>query len=109
MKQNGVLLLTLLACTFSALVYLRGNENKLSPQVHMANSYLPNGTHFIMDFYGIEYEKLRLLEKQATLDGVAVFIRGAKMTLLGSKSHVFEGGGVTAVFLLSESHISLHT
>ncbi|MEP1613546.1 MAG: adenosylmethionine decarboxylase [Roseobacter sp.] len=33
----------------------------------------------------------------------------AGATVLGGHFHIFEGGGVTGVLLLSESHISIHT
>lgn len=51
----------------------------------------------------------------AILDGVGLLramedaIRAAGATILDTRSHVFDGGGLTAVFLLSESHASIHT
>ena len=48
----------------------------------------------------------------ATADGEALVIQeivNSGMTFLGSRTHPFPGGGLTAVFLLSESHLSIHT
>jgi S-adenosylmethionine decarboxylase proenzyme len=36
-------------------------------------------------------------------------LENANATILGVKSHHFPGGGVTAIFLLAESHLSIHT
>lgn len=69
--------------------------------------YLP-GQHGLLDLYGCPPELLsdpsslqRALEHAAHL---------ANATILFSHFHHFgEGGGVTGVLLLAESHISIHT
>ena len=64
------------------------------------------GRHFIVDFYGASHlTDLALIEK-ALID--ASHIAGA--TLLHIHLHKFtDGGGITGVALLAESHISVHT
>ena len=65
------------------------------------------GDHFLLNLYGCDVEKLNnekfLVEmfEQAVVEG--------KMTLLNLITHKFEPQGITAVALLSESHISIHT
>jgi spermidine synthase len=76
--------------------------NPADSQVH-----LPNGKHYMLDFHDVD--DLTFLE---TTDGEALVIHeivDSGMTFLGSRSHFFPGGGLTAVFLLSESHLSIHT
>lgn len=64
------------------------------------------GRHFIVDFWGAQYlENVDVLE-QALTD--AAHVAGA--VLLHIHLHKFtQGGGVTGVALLAESHISVHT
>lgn len=64
------------------------------------------GHHFIVDFWGAKYlENVDVLEKALT---DAAHVAGA--VLLHIHLHKFtEGGGVTGVALLAESHISVHT
>ena len=66
------------------------------------------GTHLLIDLYGIEPPLLNdcgllgnCLEASAAACGLT--------PLAPPKMHAFEGGGVTGVILLSESHIALHT
>lgn len=64
------------------------------------------GRHFIVDFWGAHYlENVDVLEKALT-DAASV----AGAVLLHIHLHKFtQGGGVTGVALLAESHISVHT
>ena len=73
------------------------NENKLPYK----------STHFLLELYGCDYEKLNdesflrcILNNSATL---------AKATVLNLISNKFEPQGVTAIALLAESHLSIHT
>ena len=65
------------------------------------------GDHFLLNLYGCGVEKLNnekfIVEmfEQAVVEG--------KMTLLNLMTHKFEPQGITAVALLAESHISIHT
>jgi len=63
--------------------------------------------HFLLELYKCDYEKLNdesflrcILNRAAKL---------AKATVLNMVSNKFEPQGVTAIALLSESHISIHT
>ena len=60
------------------------------------------GTHLLFDLYGIDTKinPVPLLRKMAKV---------AKSKVLGVNQHRFEGGGQTAVLLLSLSHASVHT
>ena len=63
--------------------------------------------HLLLELYGCDYEKLNdesflrcILNRSAKL---------AKATVLNLISNKFEPQGVTAIALLAESHISIHT
>jgi S-adenosylmethionine decarboxylase len=65
------------------------------------------GRHYLLNLYGCSFELLddealiiRLLEEAAILSGA---------TILQTISHKFEPQGVTAIVLLSESHLSIHS
>ena len=65
------------------------------------------GIHVMADLYGIDFNALN---EQSTIAGVlerAIPKGGA--TLLGIQLKQFEPHGVTALALLSESHVSIHT
>jgi len=65
------------------------------------------GTHSILELYGCPPE---LLNDEFQ---VKAFVREAatkaRCTILGEISHSFQPQGVTAIVLLAESHISVHT
>ncbi len=73
-----------------------------------ATSFHSSGMHMIADLHGIDAARLAdpaLIER--ILQAAA---RAAGATILGSHVHHFgEGGGVTGVVLLAESHITIHT
>ena len=73
------------------------NEDDLAPQ----------SKHFLLELYGCDYEKLNdesflrcILSNAAKL---------ANATVLNLISNKFEPQGVTAIALLAESHLSIHT
>lgn len=65
------------------------------------------GKHVILELYGCEFEVLNRDDVliQAFKDAVGK----ARMTLLDISTHKFDPFGFTAVALLSESHMSIHT
>ncbi|GBG56043.1 S-adenosylmethionine decarboxylase proenzyme [Sporomusaceae bacterium FL31] len=65
------------------------------------------GKHLIVDMYGCGFEALDNLDfiKNAMLTAV----KEANMTLLDFSSFKFEPQGLTALALLAESHMSIHT
>jgi S-adenosylmethionine decarboxylase len=74
----------------------------------LGDNYLaPVGTHCILELYGCSGSLLDDPDfiKQALRKTAAA----AEATLLGEMVHEFEPQGVTALALLSESHISIHT
>lgn len=71
--------------------------------------HLPLGKHYLVDMYDVDLAALRSLETLAGIEKVASFVKHAGMTLLDKRAHLFGCGGVTAVWLLSESHVSIHT
>ena len=73
------------------------NDQKLSTQ----------SKHLLLELYGCEYEKLNDESfLRCTLNRAAKL---AKATVLNLISNKFEPQGVTAIALLAESHISIHT
>ena len=73
------------------------NDQKLSPQ----------SKHFLLELYKCDYEKLNDESfLRCTLNRAAKL---AKATVLNLISNKFEPQGVTAIELLAESHISIHT
>ena len=75
--------------------------NPVDSQLH-----LPNGKHYMLDFHDADLTVLESTDGEAS---VIQAITNSGMTFLGSRSHLFPGGGLTSVFLLSESHLSFHT
>lgn len=65
------------------------------------------GKHIILEMYGCPFELLD--NHDLIIETFERAVKEAKMTLLGFESHKFEPQGVTAVALLSESHMSIHT
>lgn len=65
------------------------------------------GKHLILELYGCNFEYLN--NEDLIIQTFKNAINEAKMTLLGLQSHKFMPQGVTAVALLSESHMSIHT
>ncbi len=67
----------------------------------------PVGTHCILELHGCSAEKLNDL--QFVRDAVRTASGHGLSTLLKLISHQFEPQGVTAIGLLAESHVSIHT
>ena len=66
------------------------------------------GIHLLIDLDGISPELLN--DSGLLSDCLAESARICGLNPLGSPSmHAFDGGGVTGVILLSESHIALHS
>ena len=65
------------------------------------------GTHCILELYGCPATVLN--DAQKIQQALREASRVAKSTLLGEIHHAFNPHGVTALALLAESHISLHT
>lgn len=70
-------------------------------------SYQFRGVHFLVSYCDCDREALTDLENLKSAMSEAVELSGA--TILSSSSWVFPLDGLTMVFLLSESHASIHT
>ncbi len=65
------------------------------------------GSHWILEMYDCPAEVINDLEHVRT--AVRDAAKAARSTLLHESAHSFEPQGVTALALLAESHISVHT
>lgn len=76
-------------------------------EVQSDQQYRFLGKHFIASYAACDVKALQNVEglKSAMRQGVKE--TGAQV--LNESSHIFEGNGLTMVFLLSESHASIHT
>jgi S-adenosylmethionine decarboxylase len=82
-------------------------------QDHIPEEFIPQdpqvpvGTHCMLELYGCPVELLNDIEfiKQTLADAAEI----ARSTLLERITHQFHPQGVTALALLAESHISIHT
>jgi len=68
---------------------------------------LPSGTHCILELYNCPSDQLNNAEAIARTLRTAAEIAGSKV--LNQALHQFTPQGVTALVLLAESHISIHT
>jgi S-adenosylmethionine decarboxylase len=65
------------------------------------------GIHIIAEFRGVNPERIsRVEELRVVLDRV---VAKSGLHVVSSSFHQFEPKGVSAVYLLSESHLSIHT
>ena len=68
------------------------------------------GLHLIGDLYGCTCDSKLMLEAQHLEDFCKERVAAAGLTAVGALFHSFgEGGGVTGVVVLAESHLSIHT
>ena len=82
-------------------------KNQLLSLDRNEESLMYQGKHLILELYGCEFEKLNDESfLRCTLNKAAKL---AKATILNLISNKFEPQGVTAIALLAESHISIHT
>lgn len=65
------------------------------------------GTHILLALYGVKFDLLDDLEGIQTLFDLVAEAMGA--TVLNRFSYKFQPQGVSTVFTLAESHISLHS
>ncbi len=71
------------------------------------NEYVYKSKHFLLELYNCDYEKLNDESfLRCTLNNAAKI---ANATVLNLVSNKFEPQGVTAIALLAESHLSIHT
>lgn len=69
---------------------------------------ITKGTHIIIDINEIQYNDF--LKFTDTIDIILnKIVEKFKLNVVGKVLHQFEPFGVTAVYVLSESHLSIHT
>jgi len=66
-----------------------------------------SGTHVLADVYDIHPDAVN--DEKVILEGLAAGINRSGATLCGMQTKRFEPVGLTAIYLLSESHVSVHT
>lgn len=75
----------------------------------------PIGRHIILDLYDVSIENLTILNSTDTTKGlwdeyINRWFTESKVTCLGQLWHDFDkSGAFTVLYLLSESHMSIHT
>lgn len=74
---------------------------------NIVHSYEFYGNHFMASYKECDHEALIAIDNLLHALEQAIKLSGA--TILESSHSVFPGDGLTAVFLLSESHASIHT
>ena len=67
----------------------------------------PVGRHLVLDYWDCEAELLD--DKGALIQIINDAAEAAGAQVLSTEAHQFDGQGVTAVSVLAESHISIHT
>ena len=67
----------------------------------------PLGHHYLVDFAGCDAATLD--DPARLLAALRALCAAARLTELGQSVHRFEPQGVTALLLLAESHVALHT
>ena len=71
------------------------------------NKSIGKSRHFLLELYGCDYEKLNDESfLRCTLNNAAKLANANVLNLI---SNTFDPQGVTAIALLSESHLSIHT
>ncbi len=63
--------------------------------------------HIIADLFGVKAELIKDVETVKSI--VDPIVKEAKLTVLSSHYHQFKPHGVSCVYLIAESHVSLHT
>ncbi|MGE0800164.1 MAG: adenosylmethionine decarboxylase [Lautropia sp.] len=67
------------------------------------------GLHLTADLYGCGCEPALLISPQRLTGLLRTEVAAAELAVVGEAVHRFEQAGVTAVLLLAESHLSVHT
>lgn len=70
-------------------------------------SFDTRGRHFIVDYWGCNVDLINDSHKLLDLLSKSAIAAGA--TIISREVHTFDGKGVTAVCILAESHISIHS
>ena len=83
------------------------NKNKTFKAFKNEKELLYKSKHFLLELYKCDYEKLNDESfLRCTLNNAAKLANAKVLNLISNK---FEPQGVTAIALLAESHLSIHT
>ena len=83
------------------------NQNQTYKALNKEKELLYKGKHFLLELYRCDYEKLNDESfLRCTLNNAAKLANATVLNLISNK---FEPQGVTAIALLAESHLSIHT
>jgi len=67
-----------------------------------------DGIHILANLYGCENKKI-LLDETLLEKEIKQLIKKSGLGIVGKCFYKFKGAGVTGIFLISESHVSIHT
>ncbi len=67
------------------------------------------GSHLMGDFYDCKCEPELLCDLNSLKDHCLHFVKTVGLNAVGHKFHKFDGGGITGMIVLAESHMSVHT
>ena len=82
-------------------------KNQTFKALNEEKKLVNNSKHFLLELYKCDYEKLNDESfLRCTLNNAAKLANATVLNLISNK---FEPQGVTAIALLAESHISIHT
>ena len=82
-------------------------KNKTFKTLNNEKELLYKSKHFLLELYDCDYEKLNDESfLRCTLNNAAKIANATVLNLISNK---FEPQGVTAIALLAESHLSIHT
>lgn len=87
------------------VMYMQHHTGFSYPHFIEKNGQTCAGSHLVIDLFGSHMlSDISLMERTFRR-----MVKAAGATLLSIHLHPFEGGGVTGVAVLAESHISVHT
>ncbi|QNP49755.1 adenosylmethionine decarboxylase [Diaphorobacter aerolatus] len=85
-------------------------QNAILPAINSPAARKASGLHLIGDLYGCLCDSRLMLDAEFLESFCKERVASAALTSVGSLFHSFgEGGGVTGVVVLAESHLSIHT
>ncbi|MDR2411929.1 MAG: adenosylmethionine decarboxylase [Candidatus Peribacteria bacterium] len=80
---------------------------KCKPQLQNKLKNFPNGIHYLVDLHGCDQNQIN--KTSFLFNTIEKIIKNTDIKILNSKFKKFNPKGVTGYFLLSSSHISIHT
>ena len=83
------------------------NKNRIVSTFTNNQKFKHQSVHLLLELYGCDYDKLN--DESFLRCTLNLSAKLAKATVLNLISNKFEPQGVTAIALLAESHISIHT